>query len=65
MFDNINGIMQAWAKKKTQWTEALYVTVMCGKQKRSKYRAEESLLMDMLLISVHKHDPSVKMGLVW
>jgi hypothetical protein len=37
MFDHMDGMMQALAKKKTQWKEHLFCAVKCVQQKMSKY----------------------------
>jgi hypothetical protein len=37
MFDHMDGMMRALAKKKTQWKEDLYFAVKVACQKLSKY----------------------------
>jgi hypothetical protein len=37
MFDHIDGMMGALAKKKTQWKEDVYFAVKFAQQKLSKY----------------------------
>jgi len=57
MFDHMNGIMRALAKKKTQWKEDLYFAVKFEHQMLSKYYAEVTLTTCLLLISAHILDP--------
>jgi len=40
MFDHMDGMMRALAKKKTQWKEDLFFAVELARQKLSKYYAE-------------------------
>jgi len=51
MFDHMNGVMGAVAEDKTQWQEDLYFAAKLAWQKLSKYYAEVTPTMDMLLIS--------------
>jgi hypothetical protein len=53
MFDHMDGIMRALAKKKTQWKEDLYFTVRVARQMLSKHYAEVTALTSRHLISVH------------
>jgi hypothetical protein len=39
MFDHMDGVMRALAKKKTQWQEDLFFAVKLARQKLSKYYA--------------------------
>jgi len=57
MFDHMDGVLRALAKKKTQWKEDLYFTVKFARQKLSKYYAEVTATTGMLLISAHILDP--------
>jgi len=58
MFDHMDGVMQALAKKKKQWNEDLFFAVKCAWQKVSKYYTEVTATNGMLLISVDILDPS-------
>jgi hypothetical protein len=51
MFDYMDGVMRALAKKKTQWKEDLYFAVKVARQKLSKYYAKVTLKTGLLLIS--------------
>ena len=57
MFDHRDDIMRALAKKNTQWQEDLFCAVKLAGQKLSKYCAEVTPTMGMLLISAHILDP--------
>jgi len=61
MFDNMDGVMQALAKKKTQRKEDLFFVVMLARQKLSKYYAEVTPTTCILLISPHILDPFRKL----
>jgi len=61
MFDHMDGILQALAKKKTQWKEDLYFAAKFARQKLSKYYAEVTPTTDMLLISAHLFNPFRKL----
>ena len=61
MFDHKNGVLWALAKEKTQWKEDLYFAVKFAQQKLSKYYAEVTPTMDMLLISARILDPFWKL----
>jgi len=53
MFDHMDGVMWAFAKKKTQLKEDLFFTVKLARQKHSKYYAEVTSTTGMLLIPSH------------
>jgi len=57
MFNHIDGILRALAKKKTKWTEDSYFTVKFAQQKLTKYFAEVSPTTAMLYISAQFVDP--------
>jgi hypothetical protein len=57
MFDHMDGMMRALAKKKTQGKEDLFFAVKLARQKLSKYSAEVTPTMAMLLISAYIHNP--------
>ena len=61
MFDHMDGVMRALAKKKTPWKEDLLFAVKLARQKLSKYYAEVTPTMGMLLISAHILDPFRKL----
>jgi hypothetical protein len=61
MFDHMVGVMRALAKKKTLWKEDLFFAVKLARQKLSKYYAEVTPTMGMLLISAHILDPFKKL----
>jgi hypothetical protein len=61
MFDDMDGVMRALAKKKTQWKEDLFFAVRCAQQKLSKYYSEVSPTTGMLLIMAHVLDPFRKL----
>jgi len=61
MFDHMNGVMRALAKKKTQWKEDLFFAVKLARQKLSKYYANVTPTTGMLLISAHILDPFRKL----
>jgi len=61
MFDHMDGVMQALAKKKTPWKENLFFAVKLAPQKLSKYYAEVTGTMGMLLISANILDPFRKL----
>jgi len=61
MFDHMDGVMRALAKKKTQWKEDLFFAVKLARQKLSKYYAEVTPTTGMLLISAHILDPFRKL----
>jgi len=51
MFDHMDGMMWALAKKTTQWKEDLFFTVKLARQKLSKYRVEVTPMTGLHLIS--------------
>jgi len=53
MFDHMDGVMRALAKKKTQWKEDLFFAVKLARQKLSKYYAEVTPTTGMILSSAH------------
>jgi len=57
MFDHMDGMMRALAKKKIQWNEDLYFAVKFAQQKLSKYYTDVTPMTGMLLISAHNLDP--------
>jgi hypothetical protein len=61
MFNHMDGVMRALAKKKTQWKEDLFFAVKLARQKLSKCYAEVTPAIGMLLISVHILDPFRKL----
>jgi hypothetical protein len=61
MFDHIDGVMRALAKKKTQCQEDSFFTVKLGQQKLSKYYAEVTPIPGMLFITAHMLDPCRKL----
>jgi hypothetical protein len=63
MFDHMDGVMLALAKKKTPWKEDLFFAVKLARQKLSKYYAEVTPTTGRLLISAHILDPFRKLRL--
>jgi len=61
MFDHMDGVMPALARKKTQWKEDRFFTVKLARKKLSKYYAEVTPLTGMDFISAHFLDPSRKL----
>jgi len=61
MFDHMDGVMRALAKKKTQWKEDLFFAVKYARQKLSKYYTEVTPTTGMLLITAHILDPFWKL----
>jgi len=57
MFDHMDGVTRALAKKKTQWKEDLFFTVKLARQKLSKYYAEVTPTTGLLLIAAQILDP--------
>jgi hypothetical protein len=62
MFDHMDGVISALAKKKTPWKEDLRFVVKCAQQKLSKYYTEVTLMTGMLLITAHTLDPFQKLA---
>ena len=63
MFDHMDGVMWALARKKTEWNEDMFFAVKLARQKLSKYYAEVTPTTGMLLISAHILDPFFKLRL--
>jgi len=61
MFDHMDCVMRALAIKKTQWKEDLFFAVKLARQKLSKYYAEVTPTMGMLLISAQILEPFWKL----
>jgi hypothetical protein len=61
MFDHMDGVMRALAKKKTQWKEDLFFAVKLARQKLSKYYPQATPSSGKLLISAHILDPFCKL----
>jgi len=61
MFDRMDGVMRALAKKKTQWNEDLFFAVRLARQKLSTYYAEVTPMTGMLLMSAQVLDPFRKL----
>jgi hypothetical protein len=61
MFDHMDGVMRALAKKKTPWKEDSFFAVKLARQKVSNDYAEVTPTMGMLLISAHVLDPFRKL----
>jgi len=65
MFDNMDDVMWALAKKKTQWKEDLFFAVKLARLKLSKYYAEVTPTTGMLLMSAQLLDPFRKLRWFW
>ena len=61
MFDHMDGVMRALAKKRTDWKEDMFFTVKLARQNLSKYYAEVTPLTGMLVVSAHILDPFRKL----
>jgi hypothetical protein len=61
MFDHMDGVLRALAKKKTQWKEDLYFAVKFARKKLSKYYADVTPETGMLLIAAQIMDPFRKL----
>jgi len=61
MFDHMDGVLRAVAKKKTPWKEDLFFAVKLARQKLSKYYAEVTTTTGILLISAHILNPFRKL----
>jgi len=61
MFDHMDGVMRALAKKNAQWKEDLFFAVKLARQKLFKYYAEVTPTRGMVLISAHILDPFRKL----
>ena len=53
MFDHMDVVMRASAKKKIPWMEDMFLAVKLARQKLSKYYAQVTPTMGMLRISTH------------
>jgi len=53
MFDHMDGMMRALAKKNNQWKEDMFFTVKFAGQKLSRYYSEVTLTTGMVHISAH------------
>lgn len=62
MVNHMDGVMQALAKKMTQWNEDSYFAVKFAHQKLSQYYAEVTPTLGMLLISALILDLFQKLG---
>jgi len=62
IFDHMDVVMRASAKKMTPWKEYLFFAVKLARQKLSKYYTEVTPMTRMLLISAHIVDPVRKLG---
>jgi len=61
MFNHMDGIMWAWANKKTQWKEDLYFAIKVACQKLSKYYAAVTPMASLFPTSAHILDPLRKL----
>jgi len=61
MFDHMDSMLRALAKKKTPWKEDLFFAVKLARQKLSKCYTEVTPTTGMLLISAHILDPCRKL----
>jgi len=61
MFDHMDGVMRALAKKKTRWKEDLFFAVKFAWQKLSKYYTEVTPTTGILRISADILDPFRKL----
>jgi len=61
MFDHMNGVIRALAKKNTQWKEDLFFAVKCAWQKLSKYFTAVTPMTGMLIIAIHILDVFLKL----
>jgi len=53
----MDGVMRALAKKKTQWKEDWFLTLKVARQQLSRYHAEVTPTIHILLISARIFDP--------
>jgi len=63
IIDYMDGVMQVFSKKKTQWKEDLYFAMKFRGQKLTKYFSEVTRTTGILLISEHIRDPFWKLRL--
>jgi len=61
MFNHMDAVMRAVAKKETQWKEDLFFAVKCARQKLSKYYTEVTPTPGMLVMSAHILNPFRKL----
>jgi len=61
MFNHMDGVMRALAKKRSQWMEDLFFAVKLARQKHSKYYTKVTPTTGMLRISAHILDPFRKL----
>jgi len=61
MFDYMNGMMRALAKKWTKWKEDSFFAVKFARQKLSKYYTEVTPATGMLFILAHILEPFRKL----
>ena len=61
MFDHMDGVMRALAKKKTPWKEDLYFAVKFAREKLTKYYTEVTPETGILLIAAQILDPFRKL----
>jgi hypothetical protein len=57
IFDHLDGVMRALAKKRTQWKEDLFLALKFACQKLSKYYSEVTPELDMFLTAADIYDP--------
>jgi len=62
MFNHMDGVMWALAKKQTQWMDNLYFTMKVSRQKLSQYYGNITAMTGLLDISAHILDSSWKSG---
>jgi len=65
MFNHMDGVMQALAKKKTQCREDLFFAVKLARQKLFDYYTEVTPMTGMLLITPEIVDPFRKLRSFW
>jgi len=53
MFNHIDDVIRTWERKKTQWKGDLFFAVKSAWKKLSKYYAEVTPTLGMLLLSAH------------
>lgn len=61
MFDHMNGVMQALARKVTQWNKDLFCAMKCAGRKMSQDYTEVTPMTGMLLSFAHILDPFRKL----
>jgi len=65
MFDHIDGVIRALAKKKTQWKEDLTFTMNFARHKVSIYYAKVTTITGIILISAYIFDVFRKLRSFW